>query len=217
MSATRKRTYAGKTKTVAKKAKTTVSAPKNLLGNKTRVTHKYVEYLQLNPGAVGSPATYVFSANGMFDPNITGVGHQPRGFDQLRVLFDHYHVTKSTCKVTFMSGASQSISLICGIQLKDDDTPVSDLLQDMENRNVCYGPLPYTSSSLTKQLTFNSKSFFDIKDRQLYGNGASNPADQAYFIVFAQPTYSVDSGALDVMVEIVYEATWSEPNDVSAS
>lgn len=213
----RKRIYAPKTVTTSKKTKRTVSVPKNLFGNKTKVLHKYVEYLQLNPGAVGSPATYVFSANGLFDPNITGVGHQPRGFDQLKVLFDHYHVTKSTCRVTFMSGSSQGQSLICGIQLKDDSTPAADMLQEMENRNVCYGAVPFTSSSLTKILHFNSKSFFDLNDRLLYGDAGTNPSDQAYFIIFAQPTYSVDTGSIDVMVEITYETTWSEPNDVAAS
>lgn len=204
-------------KKTTKKAKVYTYSPKNLLGNSTKLTHKYVEILQLNPGAAGIPATYVFSANGLFDPNITGIGHQPRGFDQIKVLFDHYYVTKSTIKVTFMSGGSQGGSAICGIQLKDDNVAGANMCQEMENRNCCYGGLPWTSSVLTKQLTFNSKSFFDIKDRQLYGDQTTNPADQAYFIIFAQPTHGADIGAIDVFVEISYETTWSEPNDVAAS
>lgn len=202
----------------AKKAKIyrAPSSKKFLLGNKVTTTLKYVHIGQLNPGAVGVPATYVFTANGLFDPDITSGGHQPRGFDELKNLFDHYYVTSSTIKLSVMASTAQA-GAICGISLQDDATPEADMITAMENRICSYKPLAYGNGSITVNLGFNSKSFFDINDRQLYGTSSSNPSDQAYYVVFAQPTYATDLAAIDFMVEIQYTVTFSEPNNIAQS
>ena len=214
----RKRVIAPQATSQAKRGKVTrrTYIPKSLFGNKVRNTLKYIEHFQLNAGAAGIPASYVFTANGLFDPNITGIGHQPRGFDQLKELFDHYHVVQSKIKVTFMPGSTAGPSQICGIMLQDDSTPEANMIQAMEGRNCVYGPLTSTVP-LVKTLYFNSKTFFSIEDRLLYGTSTSNPSDQAYFVLFCQPTYSVDAPAIDVMVEIQYDTCWSEPNNVGKS
>ena len=58
---------------------------------KMAATLLYSDQITLNPAA-GTVSKHVFSANGLFDPNITGVGHQPRGFDQYMALYNHYTV-----------------------------------------------------------------------------------------------------------------------------
>lgn len=35
---------------------------------------------------------YVFRANSLFDPNFTGGGHQPKGFDQLTAFYSRFRV-----------------------------------------------------------------------------------------------------------------------------
>lgn len=42
----------------------------------------------------GTGATYSFAVNNCFDPNFTGVGAQPLGFDQYAALFSRYRVLK---------------------------------------------------------------------------------------------------------------------------
>lgn len=196
-----------------------VRVPRSLFGNSTSTVLKYVETFQLNPGVAGVPATYVFTANGLFDPNITGVGHQPRGFDELKNLFDHYQVKSSIIKVTFMQGGSQIVSHVCGVMLQDDATAESNMIQAMEGRTNSYGPLSINGGPLTCKLSFNSDSFFNRAKGQkdLLGTAGSNPADQAYFVCFSQPAYAVDSQACDVVVEIDYTVHWSEPNNLAAS
>ena len=114
----------------SKKIKTSVipigKIPKqlSLLGSKVKTKLRYVEYFTLNPAAAGLPATHVFSANGLYDPNITGVGHQPRGFDQLMALYDHYYVSRSKIIADFASISNNSVApWVCGIVLDDDATP----------------------------------------------------------------------------------------------
>lgn len=215
-----KRTYAPGTTEVVKKRRISskMSVPRNrfLLGDKCTTTLKYLSYGQLNPGLAGIPATQVFSANGLYDPDITGVGHQPRGFDQIMQLYDHYNVNFSKIRVTFMASSNQA-GTCCGISLIDDPSPEADMIQGMENRICSYKGLAFGNGAVDVFLRFNSKQYFDIKDRQLYGSVSGNPNDQAYFVVFVQPTYSVDLGAVDYLVEIDYNVTFSEPNNVGAS
>lgn len=46
--------------------------------------------LSINPAAGGVVGSYVFQINGPYDPNVTGIGHQPLGFDQLMLMYEHY-------------------------------------------------------------------------------------------------------------------------------
>lgn len=60
-----------------------------------RTKLKYNELL--NRGPVSPIDTYVFNANSVFDPNQTGTGSQPTGFDQLMGLY--YRCLVLGCKI----------------------------------------------------------------------------------------------------------------------
>lgn len=49
---------------------------------------KYCETFTLNVGAVGLPAWEGFNMGSLMDPNFTGTGHQPRGFDELKPFYN---------------------------------------------------------------------------------------------------------------------------------
>lgn len=51
--------------------------------------------------AAGVVATYVFRANDCYDPDLTGTGHQPMGFDELMKFYDHFCVLKARLVVDF--------------------------------------------------------------------------------------------------------------------
>lgn len=42
--------------------------------------------------AAGNVGSYVFNLNSLFDPDRTGTGHQPYGFDNLALLYNRYRV-----------------------------------------------------------------------------------------------------------------------------
>jgi len=61
---------------------------------------RYVENFTLNPGVLGSSVN-VFSMNGLFDPNISGTGHQPMFFDNYMAIYGQYRVNRAY--ITFIA------------------------------------------------------------------------------------------------------------------
>jgi len=59
------------------------------VSQRMRTTLKYSETYQRS-GL--STYDYQFRLNGLFDPNYTGGGHQPKGFDQLAAFYQRYRV-----------------------------------------------------------------------------------------------------------------------------
>lgn len=200
---------------------------------KKLVKLKYVDEVQLNPLTSGIQA-YYFSANGMYDPNITGVGRQPRYFDETMIGYDHYQVIGSKIKVTQVpfhnaeSAVSSDRPCVWGVTLQDTATLQNiDALSMIEsNRNK--GQWRMGSSILTGLHTkgrtpvvyrgFSAKKFLgDLSDKH-EGSKTSNPSDQAFFGVWAgAPLSGVDPGTVAFIVEIVYTAILKEPTYVPRS
>jgi len=58
--------------------------------------HKYVEdfnfFTDNLTGLMGTD--YAFRLNSMYDPNFSGTGHQPQGYDQMASVYGRYTVYK---------------------------------------------------------------------------------------------------------------------------
>lgn len=83
-----------------------------------RTTLKYQDVLAFTSTA-GSSANQQYCANGLFDPDITSTGHQPRFFDALCSSsgpYTTYRVTGFRAKVTFdASSATVPFLVACGV------------------------------------------------------------------------------------------------------
>lgn len=66
----------------------TTSVP--IVAPRMRTTLIYSETVSL--GGVTGFQEHQWNLNGLFDPNRTGGGHQPRGFDQITALYSRYRV-----------------------------------------------------------------------------------------------------------------------------
>lgn len=81
------------------------------------VNLRYAQQVSLVGGAVGLfGVRQRFSLNSIFDPDITGAGHQPYGFDQMATIYARYKVL--ACDVTFkpifmLPAANDAIALGC--------------------------------------------------------------------------------------------------------
>lgn len=89
----------------------------------------YSDIYTLNPGA-GTTDFRIMRCNDLFDPDSTGVGHQPRGFDELVGFYNRYLVLYSRITVTCSNSVSTPTTLALG--RRNDSyvfTSISDVLE----------------------------------------------------------------------------------------
>lgn len=78
----------------------------------------------------GLTGTWRFNLNSLFDPNQTGTGHQPYGFDQLATLYNKYRVISCGWRITSPSStanrqvgaipANEAVSFATFAELKEN-------------------------------------------------------------------------------------------------
>lgn len=79
------------------------------VATRLRTILKYSENLQ--PTGI-SLYEYLFNLNSLFDPNRTGVGHQPLGYDQLTPLYGRYRVWKVWYDIEWINTTSDPSIII---------------------------------------------------------------------------------------------------------
>jgi hypothetical protein len=166
-------------------------------------------------------ATYVFSANGLFDPDITGTGHQPMGFDQLMLSYNHYTVTRARLVVTFHNLAATTPNV--SVKVDGGSTPIT-----VPDQLVEWGLLNRTSlervavagSVKTLECKVVIGRFEGVDDPldviDLRGSVAANPAEQTYFHIQTWDPNSVTTSTI-IDVQIDYVATFTEPRVLTES
>ncbi len=77
--------------------------------DQTYVKFRYHDIL--NEGGIQG-ATHVFRMNSLFDPDLTGIGEQPMGFDQWKQFYTNYQVLGSSIKVIALN-ASLNNAVVC--------------------------------------------------------------------------------------------------------
>lgn len=184
---------------------------------------RYSEQIQLNPG-IGTVAKYEFCANGLFDPNLTGVGHQPLGFDQWMTFYHHYCVLGSRIRVDFINGSATSQYVVgCAILPQAGLTLSQDTIRERSNQkyrtiSVATGG----SNRCNMTLNFSTKKFNGgvnpLTRDDLKGNDFSNPTETSVFYVYAESTDGVtDPDPIDCTISIQYICCFFEPRQLTGS
>lgn len=186
---------------------------------------RYAEGSNLNPGVAGVLSTHVMAANSIYDPNTSGTGHQPLGYDELAVFYDHYMVVRSKVTATFTSSdLTVSAPATVGIFLTDvSSLTATDPNTIVEQNRAVHRLYPYPrETALTLSKVFTAKKFFNYKDDKdnLRTYGASfglNPTEGAFFVVFAGNQHSADTALIYVNILVEYDVLVSEPDELAAS
>lgn len=182
-----------------------------------KVKLRFADVLTLDPSASGGAAEFVYQANGIFDPQLDGGVHQPRGFDQYIALWAQYAVTeaKITCHFAMPTGTTQPN--VCGIAVADQAGTTTNLIALAEHYDVVTNVLDKsdTGQSLKLMKSVNVTEFLGrdsniTDDDDLLGNSTNNPAEGVFFHVFAAPMDpTADSGPIlcyvyiDFVVEFI--------------
>jgi len=211
-----------------KKKKGTYKAPtkkKHILGTTTRATLRYSANVTVTSASVfEAVGTHVFSANGAYDPDITGAGSQPRGFDELMALYDHYTVTASRVKVRYTNNSTTRPYV--AIAVRDSPTGVPDAKtlfesSDCKITDKILGRLSEGNESCAMTHNVNVGNFLGRKsvmsDSELKGSAAANPAEQVYYHINCVNMDGSASSSVDAIVTLEYDIVLHEPKTPLAS
>lgn len=172
--------------------------------SKAQYALRYSDQITLNPGT-GANAMYRFRANSIFDPDFSGVGHQPYGHDTLQNIYQSYVVDKAVVTLTPV----QFGNTVCtyGMRLSDDSTnPTFHLAREM--KGVTMAMTSIGSAGIPISRTYDRTKMWPIeKDTTaVFGNNPSGGG--AYFEIFMQgPNQTTDPGSVDYIVNITYYVT----------
>jgi hypothetical protein len=187
-----------------------------LMPQKLQTKLKYADQIAFTNFVGGVPKVHEFVANGLYDPDSTGVGHQPRGFDQLMQFYGAYTVTKCVMRCTFNDFNASSQGCIVGIAedvVSGTPSDVKDLLEKphlrwfQHGRDTVRNEVTYTSYPCTR-LGLNNPGNIQLSQK---GTSVANPVEKVYLKPFAlYQSGTVTMSDMQVCVSIEYTVTFSE-------
>lgn len=177
---------------------------------------KYSEYVD----TTALTGQYTFNLNSVFDPNRTGFGHQPYGFDTLSTLYNRYRVVSCGWRIQ-MAGDASSAFILSAIPGNEVIAPLT-LSEARENPRAKY----IQQNPGSTALTLSGKCFIPslmgrttaqyMADDRYSAIVSANPAEFAILNLMTVNTADVVvSTKLNVLLE--YTVEWFDIKHLSQS
>jgi len=180
---------------------------------------KYAETIFINSGG---PQAYRFRLNSTFDPNFSGVGHQPYGRDELANIYNRYRVISCSYTVSAVDQSGQYIT-VCALPSNEQVNTLS--LQEMlENPRAKFiVQAPNASMKMLKgkvsipSLVGRTKDQYMADDRY-QAQFDANPSENALLNIYVQ---RLDGGAnvlnVPLQVTLNYVVEWFDVKNLPQS
>jgi len=191
----------------------------------TRRRLRYAENAITIGAASGIISNYIFRGNDLYDPNVTSTGHQPMGFDQMMVFFDHFIVERAVLTARFYNlspGANANVY----VRVDGNNGGVSDPVVLLESGGcitdtIAPGPSgggsykTLTCSMDTAKFHGVNRSALTSMD-SLQGSVGASPTDGIYFHCGCwQPQGGTSSASVEIVID--FDAIFTEPRVPSLS
>lgn len=180
---------------------------------------KYADRYNINALA-GGAGVQIFNLNSTFDPDRTGVGHQPWGRDQIATLYNRYRVFAVSWRVTFFPLATAGSLFV--VPLNTDQT-----LQAQSISNIRETPRAIVKiSSTTDPTVFTGRISLASLNGQTSAQykGADrfeslSTADPSELMTLQVGAIANSSGATTYVVDaqLTYHVEWFDPVPVTQS
>lgn len=168
--------------------------------------------------AAGSSNAIVYRANGLYDPYLTGTGHQPYGFDTLMSLWQTFKVKWCSIEVSF-ANQDTAATAACNVgivPIYGSSTARTTPGSYREYPNCVWkviapscGVWKIRSFVDIRRITGTPVSDFDVN---FQGTAAGDPAEQVYWHIFAEPVNgTADITNVSISVNLVYYTEFFEP------
>lgn len=204
------------------KFRLTIGKNINILPKQMRQTLVYSQLVPLSsvvtPGLV---TRYNFRMNGMFDPDASGTGHQPMGYDQLAALYVRWVVIGCKMTVTCTATDATYYSGQFGVNVTDPlaGSPI-DAASAIESMYSTYNIVSQAAQPTTCRIGVDIAKYFGVKDivddDALTGSQAADPTRQ----VRGEIWVASDQAAVKpfmMTVKIEYDALFIEPRNITSS
>lgn len=168
-----------------------------------------------------------FRMNSIYDPDYTGLGHQPFGYDQLELQYGRYNVIASRIRFRAQNNRESYCTLFWEVSPDVARTYTIDTLTEsphIEGHVRLYGGSSTGIANAGATATRTSKWYFPYKyyglernDDSLHSAFGNNPSKQLYlrFITAMDDGASLNNLFLETYIDYVVEL--SEPLNVAAS
>lgn len=185
---------------------------------------RYSDCVSINPTTGGTLTFHAFRANGLYDPDRTGIGHQPYGYDQISQFYDHYEVLGSKCTISVNdSTTALTVPVVYGLLLNDDSssgiTNVNWMIESGLSKYAYKNPGDFKTRKLTSK--YSKKKFFvNQKDSaNVMAPVGSDPTEQADYLIWVagQCDTASDPTAVFIHVVIDYIVRFSERKEIAQS
>ncbi len=193
------------------------------LGSPTKEVIRRVVYIQtgaFSESASAAGGYYTFSLNGVYDPDVTGTGKQPIGFDQLSAMYYSFRVIKADVAVSFINNTTTH-GIVAGCYAGYTGFLPSDPDSWEVQRNArtlhlapstvagCKGMI--RTRYMPNEVLGVTKKVYE-SDMDYVGNSSMNPPRQAYLQLFLRTTPGAGAtGAANYYIRIGYTVICSNP------
>lgn len=215
----------GRTKLVNQHIDGTLLAERSFMPPSLVTKHRYVERLTLyNENTTGITGNEVaFRLGSLFDPNFTGGGHQPWGYDQMVLLYQQYQVykVKVAVRVHWADGPQPFLA----VNVRPNSSAYnlqSKFMYEIIERNNNTAVLPCaTSTGNQVDKTWEAEYYLaDIEglsrleysnDLTYKGLSSGNPTKSPTLSVVCGSAEPTPGCTVKLHVELEYYCKWSSP------
>ena len=177
-------------------------------------------------GAANFASSYKFNLNSLHDPNESGIGHQPLGYDELMTIYEKYTVVGAKITVCFLGDTT--VPSVVGLRLVDGNTAsIADKKKAIENGDSRWSYMSTANGGNNRIIlrkNVNIKKFFglaDIVGNENYTKTATAepaPDDTCVAEMWVAPISASDTHGRTVAdVTIEYTCVFTEPKDLALS
>ncbi len=172
----------------------------------------YTDYFDVAQ-AVNTLAYTNFRANSLYDPDATGIGHQPLFFDQLSALYAHYRVTALRYSVKFFApDENTNAYLTCYVLVRNGtytpSLPTMPELPFAKHKATSSYAQPVTVSGRVDLTTMNTARVIYMSDDRYAAAINDNPAEVINFWVASLCNQAIYTR---YQIDLYYECQFYDP------
>jgi hypothetical protein len=184
----------------------------------SRYLLKQLKYIDFAEQVSAGVSVYTYRLNSLYDPDETGTGSQPYGFDELMTLYTYYRVESVDIEVEATNiGGNAALVAVAPSRLATDPTSVQDV-----------AAMPHAKHALLPNIGDNKILFtFHVNiadllglvgnvDDNLIGTASTNPTRMCYMHC-ASTEYDASAKAIYWSVKINYNARFTNLKQLALS